>query len=120
MRFGRHHFPAVWFVDCEFSAPPGERPRPICLVALELETGQQIRLWKDQLERQALPPYPVDGNSLFVAYYASAEIGCHLALGWPIPTNVLDLYVEFRNLTNGLRLPCGRGLVGGHDALRLR
>ena len=47
-----------------------------------------------------------------MAYYASAEIGCHLALGWPIPTNVLDLYVEFRNLTNGLRLPCGRGLVG--------
>ena len=31
--------------------------------------------------------------------YASAELGCHLALGWPLPDNVLDLYVEFRNLT---------------------
>jgi hypothetical protein len=49
---------------------------------------------------------------LFVAYYASAEMGCHLALGWPLPENVLDLYAEFRNLTNGLPLPYGRSLLG--------
>ena len=37
-----------------------------------------------------------------VAYYASAEIGCHLALGWPVPQRVLDLFTEFRNHTNGV------------------
>ena len=47
-----------------------------------------------------------------IAYYASAEIGCHLALGWPLPTYVLDLYVEFRNFTNGVPLRCGSGLLG--------
>src|SRR5215204_6081494 len=29
-----------------------------------------------------------------------------------MPVNVLDLYAEFRNATNGLRTPAGRGLLG--------
>jgi len=49
---------------------------------------------------------------LFVAFYSSAELGCHLALGWPLPVNVLDPYAEFRNLTNGREVPCGNGLLG--------
>jgi hypothetical protein len=47
-----------------------------------------------------------------VAYYASAELGCCLALGWPMPARILDLYAEFRRLTSGRPVPCGRGLVG--------
>ena len=58
------------------------------------------------------PPFPIDDDTLFVAYFASAEIGCFLALGWPVPTRVLDLYTEFRNATNGTALPAGRGLLG--------
>jgi hypothetical protein len=42
---------------------------------------------------------------LFIAYYASAELGCHLALGWPRPTRILDLFTEFRCLANGLSPP---------------
>jgi hypothetical protein len=49
---------------------------------------------------------------LFVAYYASAELGCCLALDWPMPARILDLYAEFRNLTNGKAVPCGCGLLG--------
>jgi hypothetical protein len=49
---------------------------------------------------------------LVIAFYASAELGCHLALGWPLPARVLDLYVEFRRLTNGRPTPCGSGLLG--------
>ncbi len=48
------------------------------------------------------PPYALDKDSLVVAYYASAEMGCHLSLGWPMPVNLLDLFTEFRNHTNGL------------------
>src|SRR5262249_23631883 len=59
-----------------------------------------------------LPPYPTAPDSLFVAYYASAEVGCHLALGWPVPERVLDLYAEFRCLTSGLETPNGKGLLG--------
>jgi len=69
-------------------------------------------IWADELRRLATPPYEVGPDSLFVAFYSSAELGCHLALGWPLPVNVLDLYVEFRNLTNGRELPCGNGLLG--------
>jgi DNA polymerase I len=103
-------FDQIWAVDFEFDAKPGENPKPVCLVARELRSGRTIRLWQDQLGRW--PPYPTDTKSLFIAYYASAEIGCHLALGWPVPKCVLDLFVEFRNQTNGLALANGSGLVG--------
>jgi hypothetical protein len=39
---------------------------------------------------------------LFVAFAASAELSCHLALSWPFPEYILDLWVEFRAWTNGL------------------
>ncbi|MEJ7638536.1 MAG: hypothetical protein WKF75_11325, partial [Singulisphaera sp.] len=47
-----------------------------------------------------------------IAYFGSAEIGCFRALGWPMPANLIDLYVEFSNRTNGSSRPCGRGLLG--------
>jgi hypothetical protein len=59
-----------------------------------------------------VPPFPVGPETLFIAYYASAELGCFRALNWPMPTNVLDLFIEFRNRTNGLTTPAGSGLVG--------
>jgi DNA polymerase-1 len=102
----------IWAVDFEFGSQPGELPDPVCLVAWELNSGQKIRLWKNQIEKMRRPPYGIDRDCLFIAYYASAELGCHLSLGWPMPDNILDLYIEFRNLTNGLPLPCGKGLLG--------
>jgi DNA polymerase I len=112
MRVGGVTFREVWLADFEFSAPPGERPSVICLVALELNSGRKLRVWENELKAMAHPPYSAGADALFVAYYASAEMGCHLALGWPLPANVPDLYVEFRNTTNGLPVPCGRGLLG--------
>jgi hypothetical protein len=100
----------AWAADFEFVAHPGERPEVVCLVARELKSGRTIRLWRDQFG--ATPPYPLDADCLYVAYYASAELGCHLALGWPLPARVLDLFAEFRNRTNGLPTIAGRGLVG--------
>ena len=35
-----------------------------------------------------------------------------MALNWPLPSKVLDLFAEFRNKTNGLPVPCGNGLLG--------
>jgi hypothetical protein len=100
----------IWVVDFEFIAHPGERPDPICLAAWELRSGRRIRLWRDQFG--PLPPYPIDTDTLFVAYYASAELGCHRALGWPAPARILDLFTEFRDRTNGLTTPAGSGLLG--------
>ena len=112
MKVAGHPFDEVWLVDFEFHAPAGENPQVICLVARELGTGRLLRLWQDEIGRCNTPPYRTDRDCLFVAYYASAEIGCHLCLGWPLPENILDLYTEFRALTNGLSPPCGNGLLG--------
>lgn len=106
------HFREVWLVDTEFCAPPGDRPTPVCLVARELRGGAEVWLWEDDLRRRASAPYPTDAGSLIVAYYASAELGVHLALGWPLPCRVLDLYAEFRSLSAGLRPPFGSSLLG--------
>jgi hypothetical protein len=105
-------FRQIWCVDYEYFAGPGERPLPVCLVAREYRTGETIRLWQDELLGRKEPPYPVGKDILFVAYYASAEIGCHLALGWPVPVHILDLYTEFRNHFNGYTMPHGFGLLG--------
>jgi hypothetical protein len=115
---GRLPFRAVWAVDFEFAAPPGERPTPLCVVARELRSGALARHWLTG-GAPAFPPFGTGPDALFVAYYASAELGCHLALDWPMPARVLDLYAEFRCLTSGLPVPCGHGLLGALAAYGL-
>ena len=114
---GHLPFREIWAVDFAFIAPPGERPEPVCLVARELRSGRCIRLWRDQFG--SCPPYAMGDDSLFVAYSASAELGCHLALGWPIPERILDLFTEFRNCTNGLQTVAGSSLLGALAAYGL-
>ena len=103
-------FREIWAVDFEFGSEPGENPEPVCLVAWELRSGRKVRLWRDDFG--SAPPYPTGPTALFVAYYVSAEIGCHLALDWPVPERVLDLVTEFRNRTNGVPPENGSGLLG--------
>lgn len=90
-------FDEIWAVDFEFIAQGGDRPRPICCVAIELRSGRTIRRWGDEMHA----PLPIGEDALFVAYFASAEMSCYLALGWALPANVLDLFVEFKSLING-------------------
>src|SRR5262252_10905428 len=100
----------VVLCDTEFEIGPGERPVPVCLVAKELRSGRTFQIF--QGEFGAAPPYATGPDVLFVAYYASAELGCYRALGWPMPERILDLFTEFRARTNGLETPAGRGLLG--------
>ena len=102
-------FGQLWCTDFEYDITPGDRPTPICLVARELRSNHVVRLWRTEFG--ALPPYPTDLGSLFIAYHASAETGCHLALGWPLPEAILDLEADFRCATTNIDMPCGKGLV---------
>ncbi len=103
----------VWAHDFEFISLPGERPDTVCLAAPELRTGRTLRLWRDDLDKLGRqPPYRIDKRVLFVSYVANAECGCHLVLNWPLPANIIDLSPAFRNLTNGLYTPEGKGLLG--------
>jgi hypothetical protein len=107
----RRWYRRVECVDFEFTAPPGEQQTPICCVSRELFTGEVRRLWLAD-GAPDLPPYGTGSDTLFVAYYASAELQCHLALDWPMPARILDLHAEFRRRTSGLPVPCGHGLLG--------
>src|SRR5262245_22938921 len=103
-------FREVVVVDTEFTAITGERPVPVCLVAHELRSGRRFRIFEDQFS--PLPPYATGPDVLFVAFYASAELGVYRVLGWQIPERILDPFIEFRNRTNGLPTPAGSGLLG--------
>jgi|SRR5271157_646537 len=112
MIFPGESFKEVWFVDFEFITRPGELVVPVCMVAREARSGHLIRVWQDDLLKMSAPPFDIERGSLYIGYYVSAEISCHLALNWPLPRNILDLYVEFRNHTNSRYKPNGNGLLG--------
>src|SRR5438270_374910 len=75
-------------------------------------TGELVRLWLDGAGAPERPPYDTGPETLFVAYYASAELSCHMALNWPFPSRILDLFAEFRRATCGLPVVCGYSLLG--------
>ena len=112
--FGFRH---IWAIDFEFVARAGHRPTVVCLVAKCLLTETGIRLWGGELARC---PFTCSDDELFVAYYASAEASCFDVLGWRRPRRMLDLFAEFRRLTNGGGNAHGNGLIGAllHFGLR--
>jgi DNA polymerase I len=89
--------------EFEFGGNPGNRQRPVCIVAKDLRTGQTWRRFRGEFDSR--PPFPTGPDALFVAFYASAELGFFKALDWPMPANVLDLFAEFRCRTNTTTKP---------------
>jgi DNA polymerase I len=110
-------FRRIWCIDFEFQTGGGARPHPVCMVAREVVTNQVIRLWQDELRALNKAPFDVGPDTVVVAYYAPAEMSCFLELGWKLPVNVIDLFVEHRVETNGRSLPMGNSMLG---ALALR
>jgi DNA polymerase I len=129
------HYRAIVVCDFEFNGGigdnpvlPGENegniPNVICGVFLNLSTGEKVQFWQGAFPEE--PPFGTGSDTLWVAYMSSAEWGCFLSLGWPLPEHILDLYVEFKNCTNvtGVKMmkrpkvkgtslrPFGAGLLG--------
>ena len=109
-RLPYRHIIAVDF-EFEFGGVDGNRPRPVCMVARELRSGQTWRVWRGEFG--LWPPFPTGPDALFVAFYASAELGCFRVLGWEMPARILDLFCEFRALTNGALPPGGKSSLVG-------
>jgi hypothetical protein len=105
-----NQFREIVLADFEFEVRQGERPVPVCCVAHELRSGRWFRIWQDEF--RSAPPYATGPDVLFVAFYASAELGCYRVLGWSMPERILDLFPEFRDRTNGVPSPGGAGLLG--------
>jgi len=105
----------IYLLDFEFfpaSGREGNPPEPVCMVVREWPSGLTWRYWQTDLQQMVAPPFPTGEGALCVAYYASAEMDCFHALGWHHPVNVLDLFTEFRCLTNGTQVAHGSGLLG--------
>src|SRR5262245_34826432 len=58
-------------------------------------------MWLDGEPIPLRAPFAAGPEALVVAFFASAEMTCFLALGWPLPARLLDLYAEFRWLVCG-------------------
>jgi hypothetical protein len=120
-------FREIWCVDFEFypgrgllnGGRHGDQITPLCLVAHEMRSGRNIRLWQDEFG--PFPSYRLDSDSLFVGYNVAAEFGCHIALGWGEPARCLDPYIEFRHHVNDGSIKSGereKGFYGIGGALR--
>jgi hypothetical protein len=94
-------FENVVIVDFEFGTQPGEVPHINCMVAQELDSGRWWKLNREQCLKLHAAPFPTDPRTLFVCFYATAELNCFKVLGWPLPARVIDLYVLQRALYNG-------------------
>ena len=103
--------------DFEYISVDGERPNPVCLVWHDWESGKTHRIWQDELLKMKEPPFDISERTICFTYYYGAEGSCHQALGWEHPTNVIDCFTEFRNRTNGAKVPCGNSLIGATPEL---
>jgi DNA polymerase I len=81
----------IYLIDFEFIAKDGEQPDVVCMVAKEVRTGEVTRMWGDELYSLHNSPFDTGPDSLFVAFFVSAELGCFLSLGWKLPERILDL-----------------------------
>lgn len=103
---------SVWLVLVKVSAISGECRSPTALVAQAIGSQRIIEIDLPRLKGVTHPPYPTGAQTLLVTIDACAVAACHLALGWRMPERIIDLLVEFRNVTNGIPNLIGSGLAG--------
>jgi DNA polymerase I len=98
-------FTEIVLCDFEYHYGTGESsegpPIPVCACALEWHSGREYRLWTTELNRKR-PPWAHGRDVLFVSFNALAELGCYIELRWPLPPCILDLLIEYRQLSNGV------------------
>jgi DNA polymerase I len=116
-------FRGIWIHDVEFYHPAeavnavsyqgrdgethvdtGNLPVPVALTAYELRTKTRIAIGWPELLQQKDPPYPINDQQVFIAFYAAAEQLAHASLGWSFSPNIIDLYAEFRRAFSFPRL----------------
>src|SRR5262245_43545520 len=95
-------FQSIWSVDFEYATTCGTgRPIPHVFVALDLDSGREIRLIGAELRKTRRSPIDVRFCAC-LAYNFVAEAQCFEALGWEQPRWPIDCYAEHLALTNGL------------------
>jgi hypothetical protein len=95
-------FRRVVVADFEYEVRDGGLPVVLCLVAYildhHLNLVSVVRIWRGEFGSR--PPFPIDDDTLFVAYSAWAELTCFLVLGWRFPAHVFDLHTAYLSASN--------------------
>jgi hypothetical protein len=95
--------------DFEFAEDRFGFPVVRCVAFHDLTTGERGTLWADALSSS--PPAVFTEDYVLVAFAAKAELSCFLALGWPFPPQVLDLFFLYKRVINGDPGNKGSGLL---------
>lgn len=103
---------SVWIVVSGMQRQAGECPKPLYVAAVACDGVDPVQAGKPKLMTFRTPPYPTGRYALIVSFDAIDVAHCHLTLGWPLPSRIIDLGVEFRRLVNGRVIPFGAGLTG--------
>jgi len=100
------NFGKVYVIDTEHYPQPGLPDGPVVPVALqayEVRSGTWVSAFFE--DPNGSYESPLDPDALYIAFNAAAEWNCFLSLGWVLPRNCIDFYVEFKNLVSGLKPP---------------
>jgi hypothetical protein len=116
------NFSAAWVLDSEYRPVTGSGVDPVSIAGVDLLSGRAVSLWADNGPCSMPPPaWAADPDAVHLAFNWSAEASFYVALGWRLPTNAIDLMVEFMLFRNAALpkrvkddLP---GFVGGWSLL---
>ena len=82
----------IYLIDFEYhpvKGVEGNSPDPVCMVVLDLNTDVTCRYFREELQDMEEAPFDTGPDSLWIAFFASAEMDCFIQLGWPLPSNVV-------------------------------
>jgi hypothetical protein len=102
--------------DFEFAENKFGYPAVRCVAFHDLTTGKQGTLWVDSLTSI---PLVFSGDYVMIAFAAKAELSCFLALGWPFPPQVLDLFFLYKRVINGDPTNKGSGLFPALESYKI-
>ncbi len=102
----------IYSVDTEYRPPePDAFPRyglssdcapvafePVCISVMSWTTGQTESLWYHPGDPC---PWNFGPTKLVVFFNAPTDLRFFLAAGWELPSNIVDMYAEYRRVVNG-------------------
>lgn len=100
------NFGKVYVIDTEYhpqAGLPDGAVVPVALQAYEVRSGTWVSAFFEEPNGSYVNP--LDPDALYVTFNAAAEWNCFLSVGWVLPRNCIDFYIEFKNLVSGLRPP---------------
>jgi len=97
-----NRFREIWDLDFEYRQDANHRPVPVAMFAKERRTGAEVSLRRDQLLSNTCLPFGTGADILVTSYSNIAELSCLKVLNYPIPRNLLCIYLETSAAINGL------------------